>query len=166
MLRALLLASAASLFSLSAVPSWAETHRVWAESTAVVEAGEAAWRVDVYYGSMGALQQSSGLGLRVHYDSTALTLLGNEDVFAEGLIGSDSQAMSDDEDLDRDQRTDVYLGLAWGDLRGAWPSQSSVRLASLLFKRDVNSTEPTTLRFSSSALSPGWSLSTAPLRID
>ena len=62
----------------------------------------------------------TGLGLRMHFDSGALTFDGLSDVLATGLVG-EAQVMDDTDDLDGDPDTDSFVLVSWADITGNWP---------------------------------------------
>lgn len=73
-------------------------------------------------------QQTTGLGIRIHYNSKAVSNLSIQDVYAEGLVAQDEQAQNDLKDFDNDPETDKYVGIAWIGIQGDWPSMQNVPL--------------------------------------
>ena len=70
----------------------------------------------------------TGLGLRIHYDSSKITWTGFSDVFAYGKIGEDSSPSEDTLDYDGNPLTDKYLTVTWSDLSGNWPGDGTTPL--------------------------------------
>jgi len=58
----------------------------------------------------------TGLGLRLHYDSSRLRYQGLRDVLQTGLLSSNVVPQADKDDGDGDPRTDKIWLLAWVDL--------------------------------------------------
>ncbi len=103
----------------------------------------------------------TGLGLRMHYDATALSFQALTAVLADGwLLGADpGPEPQDDQDSDYDQdpRTDRYISLAWLDDADVadWPD---VALPADLFTASflaADNFSGTTIRFSVSSAPPG-----------
>jgi beta-glucanase (GH16 family)/spore coat protein CotH len=67
-----------------------------------------------------------GLGLRLHYDSSALSCEESAvtDLLSESNLGL--QVKDDSDDFDNDVATDKYLNTAWANLNKAWPSTVSL----------------------------------------
>lgn len=65
----------------------------------------------------------SGLGLRLFFSSDFMTYNSLSNVLQTGLI-SQQTPISDSNNLDKDDRTDSYIVVAWVDLAGNWPNQS------------------------------------------
>ncbi|MCS5588270.1 MAG: hypothetical protein NZ697_07305, partial [Porticoccaceae bacterium] len=68
---------------------------------------------------------TTGLGLRMHYDSSALTLIGTSDVFTNSPIDADGTPGADSSDSDGNATTDTYIDFAWASLFGGWPGPSA-----------------------------------------
>lgn len=77
----------------------------------------------------------TGLGLRIHYDSSSMEFINSSDVFSKDLIGAPSSSSNDSEDLDQDISTDKFLIAAWGSLNGDWPGQMNQDLVTLNFQK-------------------------------
>jgi hypothetical protein len=99
----------------------------------------------------------TGLGLRVHYNSSLLTFDQFADVFSTDIIAS-SGPFSDDEDLDNDPTTDKYVTAAWASLYGNWPGTLPETLLALDFTvaEAAADLESTTIGFSSSSTAAGY----------
>jgi hypothetical protein len=64
----------------------------------------------------------TGLGLRMHFDSSKLVFQSLDNVLMAGFV--QQQAPVDDtEDFDHDPSTDKFVLLAWSDISGQWPNQ-------------------------------------------
>ncbi len=116
----------ASVFTCGSVQ--AATQEV-ALSPAVISASPGqAIQLDLNYHVPDGKKQTTGLGVRIHYNSKAIGDLRLQDLYAEGLIAQDESAQNDLKDLDNDPSTDKYLGIAWIGIQGEWPSMQDVPL--------------------------------------
>jgi hypothetical protein len=77
--------------------------------------------------------QTSGLGLRVFYDSSQLEIQQNSTYFLDGKIAHAIQ--EDIRDLDDDPSTNVFINISWASISGQWPSflVTDLSLAELVF---------------------------------
>ena len=103
----------------------------------------------------------TGLGLRIHYDSSKLTWTSFSSVLATAKTAQDTTPQNDTANYDGDAATDKYLQVAWADISGNWPS---VSLATLLYNANftIVSGQPigttTDVNFSSSSVAAGYAL--------
>ncbi len=103
--------------------------------------------------SYNALEaETTGLGLRAHFDSSTLLApvisnILNNDLIASGII------VSDDANFDSDASTDKYLNFAWASFFGFWPGSISADLATITFEiaQGAKGTSPINFTVSSSA---------------
>ncbi len=102
----------------------------------------------------------AGLGLRLHWDSTRLALLGLSGRYAAGLE-SQGPAEADSADLDADPATDRFIQVVWADPDGAWPGAGCdpVTLVTANFQALAGLTGTTQVRFSASSTAAGYQLS-------
>jgi hypothetical protein len=84
---------------------------------------------------------TTGLGLRVHYESDKLSLNTVIDILQADLFFTNDQN-EDTNNYDENAATDSYVTISWSSLFGAWPGDNSVNLATLVF--DINGYEPPT----------------------
>jgi hypothetical protein len=70
----------------------------------------------------------TGLGLRVHFDSSALSFDKLSYYFPTEFIGSGGPD-NDVDDLDNDATTDKYITAAWASLLGNWPGEDTTNQA-------------------------------------
>ena len=75
--------------------------------------------VKVSYDSLDP--ETAGLGLRVHYDSAALTLDSISDALVTDLIFTNPEVSADSDDLDSNANTDTYVDAGWASVYGDWP---------------------------------------------
>jgi endo-1,3(4)-beta-glucanase len=98
----------------------------------------------------------TGLGLRVHYDSSALEFVGFANVLTTDNISSDGP--SDDVDnLDGDTSTDKFITANWASLFGSWPGSLPADLLTATFNvADDDSLESTVINFSEASNAAGY----------
>jgi hypothetical protein len=77
-------------------------------------------KVEVEVAYMSESNELPGLGLRVHYDSSVLSVQDMTDVFAGDLIFANDAPEADDQDLDGNAATDAYVTIGWASLLGNW----------------------------------------------
>lgn len=143
---------------------------------------------DVRYNTVNPVDESlSGLGLRLHYDSTQLTFKQLTQLFTAGVIATPT-VIDDNEDHDEDPSTDKYILVAWVDVFGGqWPGEQATNIANqkqaqaneqrqhhqpstlslytVHFTVTEKSQGKTTLRFTASDTSPGYALSATNVQI-
>ena len=119
------------------------------------ESGELSMAYDVIGGS----KQTTGIGLRIHYNSGAIAALSLKDAYWEGLIARDEVAQNDVQDFDNDPLTDKYIGVAWVGVQGDWPKSGNLpaELGKILLKvRSDSETSQTRLNLTSSGNPAGY----------
>ena len=77
---------------------------------------------DISYFALDMNNQLSGLGFRVHYDSSILTFNSATDVLQQDLIVNAEGPISDVEDFDSNPLTDSYITFGWASLFNNWPN--------------------------------------------
>ena len=75
----------------------------------------------------------TGLGLKVYFDSSVLSVESLTNVFSESNLFSFEEPASDVSDDDGDASTDMYLTLAWASAESDWPGALPIDLASVTF---------------------------------
>lgn len=87
----------------------------------------------VVYRIEGTNLSTTGLGIRIHYNSNAVSKAVFTDIFQEGLVVKDMMPKPDAADYDRNPETDRFIVLAWMDIYGGWPNNAgpSLTLATL-----------------------------------
>lgn len=107
-------------------------------------------------------ETTTGLGLRLHFDSEALTLNLNEDGQPSNILGTnfiDSQLVADTENFDNDDSTDTFLLTAWSDpFSGRWPGEGNTptTLYTANFTTSENFNSSTSINFSTSSTAAGF----------
>lgn len=102
----------------------------------------------------------TGLGLRIHWDSTKLSWINLSDEITHGLQGV-SLPEADSSDFDSDPATDQFVLVAWADIQGNWPGADvtlPVELYTANFTVAANIVEGTTtsVKFSTSSSAAGF----------
>ena len=77
---------------------------------------------DIVYIASDDNNQLSGLGLRVHFDSSILTLNSVSDILQQDIIVSGEGPLADAEDFDNDPQTNSYITFGWASLFNNWPN--------------------------------------------
>lgn len=65
--------------------------------------------------------KTTGIGIRIHYNSSAISELKFKDIYGESIAGIDYTARDDVTDLDNDPLTDKFIAVAWAGVAGDWP---------------------------------------------
>ena len=117
--------------------------------------------VAIIYDTSDSNSNLSGLGLRIHYNSSELTFNSISNVFNTDLITTSSTITFQDDNasnFDGDANTDRYVVVAWADSDAAWPGNSSTLPLNLL---DISFIHQSTfvsspINFSSSGTAAGY----------
>jgi hypothetical protein len=118
---------------------------------------------DAIYDTDPAAPNLTGLGLRVHFDSSEVTFDSFSDVFATGLIVNPDLVTpeADTGNEDGDPATDFFVRLAWLDIGGAWPGTLPQTLFTVHFMTAA-SFSGTQVNYSASDQPPGYSFRSTP----
>jgi len=65
--------------------------------------------------------KTTGIGIRIHYNSKVIDNITLSDVYGEGMIGQHYSPQADDKNLDGDLATDKFIIVAWAGITGNWP---------------------------------------------
>lgn len=124
-------------------------------------------QVSVDYTTAPLDEALTGLGLRLHYNSSALSWARFETVHVGSKIAQDEAPIEDTNDLDADPTTDKYLQIAWADFTGQWPGVSSfpVRLYDTVFTAVEDFEGATAINFSSSSTAVAYVLAATSAEI-
>jgi hypothetical protein len=120
--------------------------------------------VTVQYATDPANGTLSGLGLRLHFNSSALTFNALQSLLA---AGSPVNSVEDDNgNFDGDADTDKFILVTWLDATEQWPGSPTQTLYIANFTGVLGFTGETTLRFTAETLANGYDeLFGAPLTI-
>ncbi len=120
------------------------TQTVTPSSAALEVAPGGTFQFDVDYDTSNGAK-STGLRLRMHYDSSVLTYRDLHHELSSGMSGV--QVLDDDQNLDQDATTDKYLNVLWVDINGSWPDVLPSRLFTAEFETSDNFSADTAVRF-------------------
>ncbi|MDA8944059.1 cadherin repeat domain-containing protein, partial [Porticoccaceae bacterium] len=99
---------------------------------------------------------TTGLGIRVYFDSSAIDINEVSNILPNDLIASTSYA-DDDSDLDSDPSTDQYITWAWASMSATWPgTEGPVDLGTITFNINVNATGISAINFTASSSMLGF----------
>ncbi len=98
----------------------------------------------------------TGLGLRIHWDSSRLAFTGLSDLLATALVAQ-GPVETDSADADADPATDRCVLVAWADTDAAWPGTgcAGATLFSAGFRTLPGFATATRVRFSASSAAAG-----------
>ena len=101
---------------------------------------------------------TTGLGIRVHFDSSAINVHGVSDLFGQGLLSPSSDPVADANNHDGDTNTDQHITLAWASISASnWPGlDGPVDLATITFDIDQNATGSSAINFTASSNAVGF----------
>ena len=100
---------------------------------------------------------TTGLGLRIHYDSSAFTLSDISDVLSSDLfIPPTTSPTADANDYDNDASTDSYVLASWTSLFGSWPNSVPTDLMTLTFDIADDATGMSAINFTTSSNAAGF----------
>ena len=91
------------------------------ETLTVVATADTSVSFDVNYSTNPGNTPTTGLGLRIHYDSSQISFTDLTNSLSAGEQPT-SEPQLDIEDFDDDPETDFYILKAWTDFDGNWPS--------------------------------------------
>ena len=122
--------------------------------------------VTVGYDVSDADSSLTGLGLRVHYDSSVLTFVEFADVLSTDNISS-GQPANDTDNEDGDASTDKYITANWASLFGNWPGSLPADLLTATFNvADDDSLVSTVINFSAASNAAGYQFDATPYTMD
>ena len=113
---------------------------------------------EVEYTTSPANANLSGLGLRMHYDSSVLTLDTLSSVLGTGFIGQSSPSDDSSSDYDSDPDTDKFVLVSWADIAppSDWPGTVPVDLFTAEFTSSLSAVGSTSINFTASDTADGW----------
>ena len=117
--------------------------------------------IDVIYSTNPPDGNLTGLGLRIHYDSSKIQFTSFNNQFdSSDIIAQDTTPQDDTSDFDNNPSTDKYLGTAWVSFTGHFDGTTSPEtLLTFNFSTLAGFTSgSTTVDFSASSTPPGWTL--------
>jgi hypothetical protein len=99
---------------------------------------------------------TTGLGLRIHFDSSQLSVANLEGVLSQDNIFANSTAQADADNYDNDASTDMYIDMAWASLFGQWPGSAPTDLATLTFDIADGASDSSAINFTASSNASGF----------
>ena len=117
-----------------------------------IQSGEGVTELTVVYDATDS--EVSGLGLRIHYDSSQLSVNGISNVLQSDLVFAYDTPSADSEDFDNDITTDQYIDLGWASLYGDWPGSAPINLVTISF--DNASLDETIINLTASSHAVGY----------
>jgi hypothetical protein len=117
-----------------------------------IQSGEGITELTVVYSATD--YEVSGLGLRIHYDSSQLSVNGISDVLSTDLTFAFAAPTNDSEDFDNEVSTDQFIDFAWASVAGDWPGSSPINLVTISFS-DA-SLDETSINFTSTSNAVGY----------
>jgi len=123
--------------------------------------------VNVLYDANGG-NKTTGIGIRIHFDSKFVENLTLSDVYGEGMIGQHYDPQNDEKDLDGDPSTDKFIVVAWAGVTGNWPvflsMPGSLAVLNIKLKKEAPNAE-TLINVSASAVAAGYKFSSDSAKI-
>jgi hypothetical protein len=128
-------------------------------------------QIEVTYDASTNNNQLSGLGLRIHFDSSVLTFNAVSNVLEQDIIVNGEGPINDVDDFDNDPQTDSFISFGWASLFNNWPN---TELPSVLMNItfgvsasvDLNSVNSTQINFSDITTSTGYEFETVNLNLE
>jgi len=117
--------------------------------------------ISVKYDTSDNNSNLTGLGLRMHYNSSELTFLGFDSLFETNNILAIN--LQDSSNFDNDEFTDSYISLSWASAYLDWPGNLPKELFSARFEvADDEALEVSQINFSSISTAVGYELESQP----
>ena len=98
----------------------------------------------------------TGLGLRIHFDSSELSLSDISDVLSQDHVFTDDEVQSDTDDLDGNASTNSFVHVAWASVDGDWTGEVPADLLTVNFTVADTATGSTSIGFSASDNAMGY----------
>ena len=134
---------------------------------AVSAAAGETFSVTVQYTTSDNDDALTGLGLRIHYNSSLLTFNGLSNVLQTSFL-QQSSPMADTADYDQDPTTDKYVLVSWADIYGNWPDQAlpvTLFTASFTLAPGVAAGTQTAIRFSAASTAADYDFQSQPITV-
>ena len=124
--------------------------------------------IDVNYTTSDGDETLSGLGLRLHWDSSQLTFVDLTSVWVGDFVSADNTCQVDGSDFDGDASTDCYVNVVWNSVSSEFPGDSNTPtlLYTANFTSNVPSANSTDVNFSASAQPAGYNLSATSAMVE
>jgi beta-glucanase (GH16 family) len=99
---------------------------------------------------------TTGMGVRIHFDSTKLSVSSLENVLSQDNIFANAVPTANNDNFDGDSSTDSYVYIAWASLFGAWPGSAPTDLATLTFDIAPDASGSSAINFTASSNASGF----------
>ena len=143
-----------------------QTQAVSAEPASQSAASGAAVNITLKYNVDNTDATLTGLGVRLHWDSTRLAFTGLTGTLGSGLVAQDTACRDDrTTDFDQDAATDCYLLIAWASRPGNWPGALPQPLLVAQFTSRLGAGKNTQVRLSASANPAGYGFTQSPATV-
>ncbi|WP_280801465.1 Calx-beta domain-containing protein, partial [Anabaenopsis tanganyikae] len=121
--------------------------------------------IPLFYSTSTGDNTLTGIGLRLHYNSSHLSYTGVNNLWDTDLFG-DIVTSLDNNDLDNNPNTDTYLEIPYSSIQGNWPNEPlPLKLGDFNFTAGANF-EGTQLQVTASSLAANYRLATSPIMVD
>jgi hypothetical protein len=100
--------------------------------------------------------ETTGLGIRVHYDSASMSFKSANDVLDQDLTVTPVDQDDSVENHDENNDTDFFINVAWASVFGNWPQTYEADLVTLTFEKKENADGNYYLKFTSSSTASGF----------
>ncbi len=113
-------------------------------------------RLALNYDVTGPVKESTGLAIRIHFDSRVIESVKFEEMYGEGLYGVGETPRADLNNMDEDAATDMYQAILWMGMLGDWPSmlKPPLRLGTVMLKIRPDATQQATKIYITSTSKP------------
>ena len=127
--------------------------------------------VDIAYSTTDEKNQLPGLGFRIHFDSSFLSLNDTLVHIQQDLIVDAEGPFVDEENYDGNDTTDKYITMAWASVGGDWPNtELPAKLLSVVFNVsdaiETDTITSTSISFSSISVSSGYDFDSTTYDMD
>jgi hypothetical protein len=127
--------------------------------------------VDIGYSTTDDQIQLPGLGFRIHFDSSFLSISDTLVSVQEDLIVDAEGPFFDEEDYDGNDATDQYITMAWASVSGNWPNtEFPAKLMSVVFNVsdaiETDTITSTSISFSGISVSSGYDFDSTTYDMD
>ncbi|MDI9569428.1 MAG: hypothetical protein QM278_01635 [Pseudomonadota bacterium] len=118
--------------------------------------------ITLSYNVTSGPSKTTGLGIRICYDSRVIEKISIEDPYGEGLVAVDAAPVADSKNIDEVLITDQHIGAAWVGVAGDWPAMMKlpVQLGKIVVKvrADAEAGKTTVVKITASGLPVGYTL--------
>ena len=143
-----------------------QTQSVSAEPASQAAASGAAVTITLVYNVGGADATLTGLGVRLHWNSTRLTFAGLTETLGQGLVAQDTACRDDrTTNFDQDAATDCFALIAWASRSGDWPGTLPKPLLAARFTSRLAAGQNTRVQLSAGANPAGYGFAATPAAV-